>query len=82
MYNQGRPSTSVDPVAVKLLTFIHDSAFAEDSLSGLGDAPGGANPFDNNSIDLKQQPELLDRNPARARQMTLAAGRDPKMFRV
>lgn len=72
----------VDPVAVKLLTFIHDSAFAEDSLSGLGDAPGGANPFDNNSIDLKQQSELLDRNPARARQMILAAGRDPKMFRV
>ncbi|MET1411668.1 hypothetical protein ABVF61_05340 [Roseibium sp. HPY-6] len=82
MYNQGRPSTSVDLVVVKLLTFIHDSAFAEDSLSGLGDAPGGANPFDNNSIDLKQQSELLDRNPARARQMILAAGRDPKMFRV
>jgi len=72
----------VDPVAVKLLTFIHDSAFAEDGLSGLSEGTGSANPFDNDSIDLKQQSDLLDRNPARARQMILAAGRDPKMFRV
>lgn len=72
----------VDPVAVKLLTFIHDSAFAEDGLSGLAEGTGGANPFDRDSLDLKQQSDLLDRNPARARQMILAAGRDPKMFRV
>lgn len=72
----------VDPVAVKLLTFIHDRAFAEDGLSGVSDGASGGNPFDQDSLDLKQQSELLDRNPARARQMILAAGRDPKMFRV
>lgn len=67
-------------MAVKLLTFIRDSAFAEDSLSGLGEAPGGANPFDKNSINLKQQAELLERNPFTARRMILAAGRDPELF--
>jgi len=72
----------VDPVAVKLLTFIHDRAFAEDGLSGASEGASGGNPFDQDSLDLKQQSELLDRNPARARQMILAAGRDPRMFRV
>ncbi|MEO1115691.1 MAG: hypothetical protein AAFY05_25330 [Pseudomonadota bacterium] len=72
----------VDPVAVKLLTFIHDRAFAEDGLSGVSEGASGGNPFDQDSLDLKLQSELLDRNPARARQMILAAGRDPKMFRV
>jgi len=72
----------VDPVAAKLLAFIYDSAFAENGLSGLSEGIGGANPFDNDSIDLKQQSDLLDRNPARARQMTLAAGRDPELFSV
>lgn len=72
----------VDPVAVKLLSFIHDRAFAEDGFAGLGDDGGGGNPFAPGSLDLQQQSELLDRNPARARQMILAAGRDPGLFRV
>lgn len=71
-----------DPTAVKLLAFIHDSAFAEDGLSGLADAGGGANPFDRDAPDLKVQSELLERNPARARQLILAAGRKPGLFGV
>ena len=73
-----------DPVAVKLLAFIHDSSFAEDGLSGLtdGGSGSGANPFASDSLNLKEQSELLERNPARARQMIMAAGRDPKLFRV
>lgn len=71
-----------DPVAVKLLTFIHDRAFAEDGFSGLGEGPGGANPFDADNLDLRQQSELLDRNPVQARRMIVSAGRDPKLFGV
>jgi|GEM_PF-7130702 len=41
-----------------------------------------ANPFDLNNQKLKQQAEMLERNPLRARQMILAAGRDPELFRV
>lgn len=70
----------VDPAAVKLLTFIPDRAFAEDGLSGVSEGVSGGNPFDQDSLDLKLQSELLDRNPARARQMILAAGRDPILF--
>ncbi len=33
-----------DPVAVKLLAFIHDSAFAEDGLNGFGAGGEGATP--------------------------------------
>ncbi|MES0811319.1 hypothetical protein ABLO27_17670 [Roseibium sp. SCPC15] len=71
-----------DPVAVKLLAFIHDSSFAEDGLAGLTDSGSGANPFASDSLNLKEQSELLERNPARARQMIMAAGRDPKLFRL
>jgi len=38
------------------------------------------NPFDLNKPKLKQQSELIERNPMRAREMILAAGRDPKLF--
>ncbi|CTQ53117.1 hypothetical protein LP7551_01638 [Roseibium album] len=71
-----------DPVAVKLLSFIHDRSFAEDGLSGLSGGGSGANPFDADSPNLKEQSELLERSPARARQMIMAAGRDPALFRV
>ncbi|WP_289036001.1 hypothetical protein [uncultured Roseibium sp.] len=68
-----------DPVAVKLLSFIHDRAFSEDGLDpGAGGA--GANPFDLKSPDLEKQNELIRSNPDRARQMVVAAGRDPKSF--
>jgi hypothetical protein len=69
-------------MAVKLLSFIHDRSFAEDGLAGLNGEGSGANPFDTNSPNLKEQSELLERNPARARQMIMAAGRDPALFRV
>lgn len=42
--------------------------------------PALANPFDLNRPQLKQQADMLERNPLRARQMILATGRDPKMF--
>jgi len=73
---------AADPTAVKLLAFIQDSAFAEDGLSGLVDAGRGANPFDTGAPDLRLQSELLERNPARARQLILSAGRDPGLFGV
>jgi len=38
------------------------------------------NPFDLGRPDLQLQAEMLDRNPMRARQMILAAGRDPELF--
>ncbi|MBG6163663.1 MAG: cell wall hydrolase [Roseibium album] len=44
--------------------------------------PSGFNPFDLENPDLERQAEVLERNPIRARQMILAAGRDPKLFRV
>ncbi|GAB2183754.1 hypothetical protein LAB1_10630 [Roseibium sp. LAB1] len=42
----------------------------------------GANPFDVKRPDLKKQAEMLDRNPAVARKLILAAGRDPELFLV
>ena len=71
-----------DPMAVKLLAFIHNRSFAEDGLSGITDASQGTNPFDSGSLNLKEQSEVLERNPSRARQMIVAAGRDPKLFRL
>ncbi|CTQ53112.1 hypothetical protein LP7551_01633 [Roseibium album] len=38
------------------------------------------NPFDPENPNLKQQAEMLERNPARARQLIVAARRDPEMF--
>lgn len=38
------------------------------------------NPFDVQKPKLKQQAEMLERNPAGARQMIKAAGRDPELF--
>ncbi|WP_298986200.1 hypothetical protein [uncultured Roseibium sp.] len=38
------------------------------------------NPFDLNNPKLERQAEMLERNPARARQMIKAAGRDPELF--
>ncbi len=66
-------------MAVKLLAFIHDSAFAEDGLNGFG-AGGEAQPFENGNPDLRQQSDLLENSPLRARQMIVAAGRDPRLF--
>jgi len=68
------------PVAVKLLAFIHDSAFAEDGLSGFGAGGEGGNPFETGNPDLRQQSDLLENSPLRARQMIVAAGRDPRLF--
>ncbi|MHA7777405.1 hypothetical protein [Roseibium sp. M-1] len=70
----------VDPVAVKLLAFIHDSAFAEDGMRGFGTGDEGGNPFETGNSDLRQQSQLLENNPLRARQMIVAAGRDPTLF--
>jgi hypothetical protein len=39
-----------------------------------------ANPFDLERPQLRQQAEMLERNPLRAWQMILAAGRDPELF--
>ncbi|WP_297581770.1 hypothetical protein [Roseibium sp.] len=71
-----------DPVAVKLLAFIHDNSFAEDGLAGLTEGSSGADPFASGCLNLKEQSELLVKKPARARQMIMVAGRDPKLFRV
>ncbi|MES0811305.1 hypothetical protein ABLO27_17600 [Roseibium sp. SCPC15] len=38
------------------------------------------NPFDLTNPNLKQQAEMLEQNPAQAKQMIVAAGRDPGMF--
>ena len=40
------------------------------------------NPFDLSKPKLEQQVAMLERNPLRARQMILAAGRDPVLFRL
>ncbi len=40
----------------------------------------GTNPFDARKPNLNQQAALLERNPVRAKQLILAAGRDPEMF--
>jgi hypothetical protein len=69
-----------DPTAVKLLAFIHDKALAEDSLSGSADTSDGRNPFDRLTPDLRRQSALLESNPARAKQLIVSAGRDPKLF--
>jgi hypothetical protein len=69
-----------DPTAVRLLAFIHDKAFSEDGLSDLGEGGNGSNPFDKDKPDLKTQSELLDKNPARAKQLIEAAGRNPASF--
>lgn len=71
-----------DPTAVKLLAVIHDRTLAEDSLADLGETGSGSNPFDTGNPDLRRQSELLESNPARARQMIVSAGRDPKLFRL
>ncbi len=39
-----------------------------------------ANPFELNNSQLNQQVALLERNPIRARQLIVAAGRDPELF--
>lgn len=41
-----------------------------------------ANPFSLEYPQLHQQAELLEHNPIRARQLILAAGRDPGLFRL
>ncbi|WP_298986374.1 hypothetical protein [uncultured Roseibium sp.] len=41
---------------------------------------GPGNPFSIQKPKLKQQAEMLEQNPAGARQMILAAGRDPELF--
>ncbi|MBO6629881.1 MAG: hypothetical protein JJ939_15805 [Alphaproteobacteria bacterium] len=69
-----------DATAVKLLAFIQDKAFSEDGLNGLGDGGDGSNPFDSEKPNLQKQSELLDSNPARAKQLIEAANRDPKLF--
>ncbi|QFS98693.1 hypothetical protein FIV06_14795 [Labrenzia sp. THAF191b] len=69
-----------DPVAVKLLAFIHDSAFTEDGLNGFGAGGEGGNPSETGNPDLRQQSDLLENSPLRARQMIVAAGRDPRLF--
>ncbi|MCV0429412.1 MAG: hypothetical protein K5905_28530 [Roseibium sp.] len=71
-----------DLVAVKLLAFIHDRSFAEVGLSRLTEGSSGADPFASDCLNLKEQSELLVKNPARARQMIMVAARDPKLFRV
>lgn len=71
-----------DPLAVKLLAFIHDSSFAEDGFAGEASGNDSVNPFEKGSLNLKEQSDLLERNPGRARQMILAAGRDPGLFRL
>ncbi|MCV0425163.1 MAG: hypothetical protein K5905_06805 [Roseibium sp.] len=39
-----------------------------------------ANPFNLQKPNLKQQSEIIERNPVMARRMILAEGRDPKLF--
>jgi hypothetical protein len=40
------------------------------------------NPFDLTNPNLKQQAEMLEQNPARAKKMIVLAGRDPEMFGI
>lgn len=40
----------------------------------------GANPFDLEASDLKQQARLIEENPVLAKRMIRAAGRDPELF--
>ncbi|MEJ8474599.1 hypothetical protein [Roseibium algae] len=68
-----------DPVAVKLLAFIHDRAFTEDGLSP-GGGGAGSNPFDKTNPDLAAQSSLIRSDPDRARSLITAAGREPKQF--
>lgn len=44
------------------------------------DTSSDTNPFDIDKSNLRRQADLLERNPAGARKMILAARRDPKMF--
>lgn len=44
--------------------------------------PGTRNPFRHDVQNLMEQSKLLERNPALARHMILAAGRDPSLFRL
>ncbi|UES39413.1 hypothetical protein [Roseibium aggregatum] len=41
-----------------------------------------ANPFDLKRPDLKKQADMLDRSPAAARKLIVAAGRDPGLFLI
>ncbi len=63
-----------DPVAVKLLAFIHDKAMTEDGLSGLGDGMGGKNPFDPSNPNITKQSELVRNQPDVARRLIANAG--------
>lgn len=61
-----------------------DPSFSR-KLKGKEAGPGGdtqirGNPFSLENPDLKQQSELLEQNPIRARRMILEAGRDPELF--
>ncbi|MFN3247694.1 hypothetical protein [Roseibium album] len=71
-----------DPKAVNLLAFIHDKAFSEDGLNDLGNGQGGENPFNLDKPDLQKQADLTQRDPEKAKELIIAAGRDPKMFNL
>jgi len=43
-------------------------------------ASSDTNPFDIEKSNLQRQADILERNPAGARKMILAARRDPRMF--
>lgn len=71
-----------DPTAVKLLAFIHDKAFSEDGLNDVGNGQGGENPFNLEKPDLQKQADLVQRDPEKAKQLIVAAGRDPARFNL
>jgi len=71
-----------DPVAVRLLAFIHDKAFREDGLTTEGNGNAAGNPFDLNTTDIGRQTEIIRSAPERAKALIIAAGRDPKKFNL
>jgi hypothetical protein len=59
---------------------LHKSSLDQDRSSNQSSFSGVANPFSIRSSNLKRQAEMLERDPGRARQMIVLAGRDPEMF--
>jgi hypothetical protein len=71
-----------DPVAVRLLAFLHDKAFREDGLTTEGSGNARGNPFDLKTTDIGRQTEIIRSTPERAKALIIAAGRDPKKFNL
>ena len=63
----------------KAFAKIGSQLFAEDTIHG-GGTGEEANPFDEKTLNLKRQGEILKRDPAQARALITAAGKDPSLY--